>query len=472
MVVRPRSFAKTLEPAQAKAPGAPRRVLMIAAAFPPCGGPGVQRTVKFAKYLPSFGWKPTVWSADALDDLPGDESLLDDLAPEVHVHRWKTGSRVRALRRSLRDAAATGRPWSRLLAAIDWRLTAWLAHKPMPDDLVRWARTSVWPATGIMQRDGVAAIYSTFSPASNHLLALWLKRKTGLPWVADFRDLWTDDYRYMERSRTRRRAHRRLEQMMLEAADAVIGVTERQTDMLASHVPDQVHKFFTITNGFDPADFEDNGERTGPASLDGRFVLAHVGRLDRWRTSDAWFAGLRLFIRSLGADRDRFELRIVGHAGAGVREKLAATGARCVFTGYVPHGEAVREMCRAHALLLNVPDGPNAASVIPAKLFEYLASRRPVLVVGPPDGEAERIVRSCGAGEAVAFDAGAIAKALARIMSAGRAPQAECGCPADRLEAYSRRTSARNLANVLTGCTAEAAAKNASPVMAAEACPA
>ena len=432
---------------QAGDTGDQRRVLMVAAAFPPTGGPGVQRTAKFAKYLPGLGWDPMVWTLEAMDDLPQDPTLLNELPPVVRIHRYGYGSPARSARRLLQGATDGSGLLSRFARAVDWRLGARLARHDQVDDCVAWARASVGPVCELIAEERIQAVYSTFSPASNHLLALSIKEETKLPWVADFRDLWTDDYRYSETGEKRHVAHRRLEDEILEAADAVIGVSERQTEILAGHVPSARHKFVTVTNGFDPADF--SAVHAEQSATDRPFVLSPVGRFDHWRPPEAWFAGLEEFVDNLADQRDQFELRIVGHADTSTRARIAGTGVRHTFTGYVSHDQAVAEMRSANALLLSVPEGPNADSVIPAKLFEYFAAGRPILVVGPADGEAERLVRSCAAGLTANFDAEAITDALARLVIAWHVGRPVRGCPVAGLAPFSREHLTRKLASVL-----------------------
>ena len=422
---------------------------MIACAFPPTGGPGVQRSLKFAKYLPQFGWQPTVWTAERLAGLPVDHSLLADLPDDFTVYRRPGGSRPGAVRRSPQPPSSGHGVASRLVRAIERRLASAITRAPVPDDCISWAKASVDPLCRLIREEGIDALYSTFSPASNHLLAMSLKQTTDLPWVADFRDLWTDDYRYNEPSPARRAAHPSLQQAILETADVVIGVTARQTEILAGRLPGEPQKFVTITNGFDPADFTLAEKERGRS--DERFVLAHVGRFDHWRVGNAWFAGLQRFIADLGSGCGRFVLRIVGHADSAMRSRLSATGATCVFTEYVSHGEAIREMRSADALLLSVPGGPNADSVIPAKLFEYLAAGRPILVVGPRGGESEKIVKACRAGLAVGFDEQAIAAALARLYTAWKEGRPLPGCSDVNVALYSRIDHTHRLAGILDG---------------------
>jgi len=440
-----------------------RRVLMIAAAFPPTGGPGVQRTVKFAKYLPEFGWRPTVWALKDMDGLPQDASLLADLPDSVTVRRWDWSSGVSAIRRALsyhsKSEGDAGLDYAhglgaRLARALDWRLRDWNARTLLPDDWARWARTSVAPLCKLIRRENIDVIFSTFSPASNHLLGLALKRRTGVPWVADFRDLWTDDFRYCETSPRRRRAHHNLEREILESADAVIGVTPRQTEILSNYAPGCRAKFKTITNGFDPPDFPDaftqKPDRTGGPQAK-RFVMAHVGRLDRWRTNAAWFDGLNKFASALGKGRGHCELRIVGYANTRARDALLACGVRCAFTGYTSHADAIREMLHADVLLLIAPDGRNADSVIPAKLFEYLAAGRPILVVGPQGSEPANVVHQCTAGLTVTFDVDAIAGALTRLYRAWHADAPLPGCGRALTQRFERRRLTETLASVFNG---------------------
>ena len=428
-----------------------RKVLMIAHAFPPTGGPGVQRPAKFAKYLPLFGWNPVVWSAEHVDGLPRDESLSEDIPDEVTVHA-RSGGGVQSARRALRGfiaaherKGAAAMAASQFAAAIDWRLAAWHTSHSFPDDCAAWAKKSIRPLMDLIRREGVELIFSTFSPASNHLLALELKRRTRLPWVAEFRDLWVDDCRYQAATPRKRAAHTRLQQEILDRADAVIGVTPRQTAILASYAPGQQGKFRTITNGFDPDDFAD----VGTAAPTGRsFVMAHVGRFDLARTRDELFSACRAFAAQLGPQKSRFLLRIVGHANSVAREKLQATGLPCEFVGYVSHAEAIRAMRSAHGLLLTVPEGENGDTIICGKLFEYLAAGRPILVVGPRDGECERIVRTCRAGLATCFESEPIVGALQELYDAWRAGRPLRGCPEDALEQFSRVELTRRLGQI------------------------
>ncbi len=428
-----------------------RKLLMVSHAFPPTGGSGVQRSVKFAKYLGDFGWTPVVWASDCANGLPMDASLEADITTGVRVVRKGDSPRIPRMGRTLRgvtnarNLGGLGRAAARFVTAVDWRLKAYREARAFPDDCAAWARASVNPALELIETESVDAIYSTYSPVSNHTLAMALKHTTGLPWVADFRDLWTDDPRYQASSPTRKDEARHLEQQIIEAADVVVAVTPMQRDILASRMSGCDSKFVTITNGFDPDDFVDIDSE---AHAD-RFVLAHVGRLDAARTKPAIFEALASLAKRLGEQRARFVLRIVGHCNGETRAKLEATGLAVEVVGYVSHAEAIAEMTRANALLALLPTGHNAESIICGKLFEYLATGKPILVVGPTGGECERIVRECDAGISTEFSSEAIVDAIRKLIIEWVSRKPMAGCDPSFLRPYSRITTTGQLADVL-----------------------
>lgn len=425
---------------------------MIAYAFPPTGGSGVQRSAKFAKYLPQYGWHPTVWTVDGADGLPRDETLCHDLPPEATILANNGCGGVRSLRRSLRGFAnaRTGEGLSgvasRFARAVEWRLENWLTTNCFPDDCIGWARRSLGTLRARLAGENFDVLYSTYSPASNHWLALELKKCSGLPWVADFRDLWTQDCRYRANSPARRAADRRLEQEILETADAVIGVSPRQTEILARLVPSHADRFLTITNGFDPDDFL--WHRRGVRSSGEQFTLGYIGRFDLSQTPDSWFAALRRFIDEIGPDREKFVLRIAGHVNRTAQAKLLATGAQCEIQGYLPHSEAISAMCHADALLLCSPSGPNGDTIIPAKMFEYLATGRPILTIGPANSICEQMVQAAGAGVSADFEETSMVNALHRVFGAWRSGAAIQGASRDSIEEFSRVRLTERLAGV------------------------
>jgi glycosyltransferase involved in cell wall biosynthesis len=436
---------------------------MICAAFPPTGGAGVQRSAKFAKYLPQFGWRPIVWTCGPLADLPQDDSLLCDLPEvlDVRTHSfgdaggWLTGTRRLAENTlGLLDLNGDFR------RSVQWRVdraTRGIVSQLVPDLLALWALTSLHKLRRVIVRERVDVIYSTFSPASNHLLGWLLKRATRRPWVSDYRDLWTEDcwYPFAAGPQWRRAADRYLERRFLEDADVVIGVSEPQTRILATRVLGRERKFRTIPNGFDPDDFEraqidrDSAPEVGTPVGVRKFVLAHVGRFSWERVRPEMIEGFRRFVRGLNDERDRFELRIVGWMSPELGSKLDAADVRYVTRGQVPHHQAISEMMRADALLLQYPDERNADTAISGKLFEYFAANRPVLMIGPRSSVTRQLVESFKAGLGADPDANSVCAALGELWRQWQAGALQSHCDPRRLHRCTRRNLTGELAALL-----------------------
>ncbi len=432
----------------------PRRVLMISWAFPPAGGSGVQRSTKFAKYLPCFGWKPIVWTADRILDLPRDDSLLTDLPQGTDVRRGHYPDPLNSLCRWMKRAPSNKQ--GGLRSAANWRIErilVGLRNRLVPDPAVFWALGSYLACRRIIRNERVDVIYSTFSPPSNHLLGWMLKQSTGLPWVADFRDVWTTDYCYPEYGSMRKWIDRKLEKAFLEKADAVIGVTDKQSQEFCEIVPEHAAKIFTITNGADAADFAHLDHPTARQQLHGpdtRFVLGYVGWFLHNRLCDGLLEGLSKFCRWVQNDTHEFEFRIVGTLSRDMQRILSSHGIDATATGYLPHTEAIRHTVSVDALLLPTPPGDAGDKTTGGKTFEYLISGRPILVVGPSQhGEGASLVRNCHAGVCVASSEDNVFIALKDLWEKWKSGKLPEGCTRERFAPYTRRNITARLATVL-----------------------
>ncbi len=439
-----------------------KRVLMIACAFPPTGGAGVQRTLKFAKYLRHHGWTPIVWSAPFVPHLPLDPSMCYELPSDVeHL----TGPTLDPVGRSEKMFAPAIRRLSRFprLASkahgLGRRLGAtgrkWL-DLAVPDAQFFWALRSRDRLRRIIRTRRISAIFSSYSPASNHLLASWLKRSTGLPWIADFRDLWTDDQRYPAGSRLRIALDHRLERRFVREPDAVTATTTVQRDRLAEKVPDQREKFHVISNGVDFEDMDRASQRATRRDASERrdtFRLVFAGQFQSTSVTDDYFGGIGRFLAGDVGRADRFEFRIVGQVSEALRSAARKHGVHLTTTGYQPHIDAIREMMDADMLLIPVPLGTNADWCVPAKTYEYLATGRPILVVGPENSMLSRLVTCTQGAAATACRVDAIATTLREIWMRWQ----EGGSPThvDRvaLAPFERKALAGRLADLLDEVT-------------------
>lgn len=401
-----------------------KRVLVLAYYFPPLGGGGVQRTLKFVKYLPGEGFDPIVVTTNGAGHALRDPGLSAEVPPSavvlrapelpLHVAKWKLEAILRRARLPTRAAQAV----------------AW------PDEFVGWAPGALVTALRAVRRYRPDVIYSTSSPVSAHAVALALKRLTGVPWVADFRDAWTLN---PEGAHLYHRLSTHLERSVVRHADRFVAADE---SVAIRGVAGSDPRRTVIRNGVDADDLPALAEQRHSE----RFRLAHVGMLYGERNAGPVLAALRALVSHGTLAPDQVELRLVGDARL---DERTTEGVPLSRRPYIDHREAVAEMSAADALLLYQPTGWNGAS---GKVYEYLATGRPILCVAPRENLGSRLVAELGAGICVTPDDEAgIERALEQLYrswSAGElAPSTEVR--AEALRRFSRAALAGELAHVL-----------------------
>jgi len=400
--------------------GTPRRALVIAYYFPPLGGAGVQRTLKFVKYLPEFGWRATVVSTRSRLYPSRDAALVHEIPDDTRV--------VRA------PALPIARYAAIVLHKLGWmRLKAYVAW---PDGGLGWAPAAFVAAWREVRREPPDVIYSTSAPYGGHLVAMALHRLTGIPWVADFRDEWAADDHATDRPSLLMRLNGRIERAIRRQVAQTVVVADYFR--LAGDGPRT-----TITNGVDP---EDVPEAEGSPPTD-RFRLTYVGTVYGTIDLAPVLAALERLVAAGEDRREVLELRIVG--GIWLPGFAVPDGVPLTQSGYVGHDEAIAEMRQATALLLYRPPSSLAPS---GKIFEYLAAERPVLCVTRPDNLAAQLVSEWDAGlVAHPADEGEIEDALRELLRRWRAGElaAPRGIRGRVLERFSRRELTRQLAGVL-----------------------
>jgi glycosyltransferase involved in cell wall biosynthesis len=424
-----------------------RRVLFLAYMFPPTGGGGVQRSVKFVKYLPQAGWQPIVLTVKPISYYVYDRSLLEEIPPEVRIERSESLDPLRVSALLLGDArrsAASGRVQHDVYASGSRAVALYRrlrAYAFFPDTQVGWIPFAYARGVSIVKRERPSVIYSPGAPYSSAVAAHLLARRTGLPYVIDFRDGWTDDQYQHVPTRAHRAAHRALERRVVTGAAAVCVYGRWLGDRLAERYPEVADRIVEITNGFDPADMD--GVVPAPRS-EGRHRVVYTGSLfphHREVLATVLAALRRLDARLLAS----LEVIFVGQVYDGAREEVEAAGLGDVvrFTGYLSHGEALAYLLSADASLLLVRAGDRAS--VTGKVFELLSARRPILAAVEPEGECARILRLAGADQWIAHpnDADSVARHLCRLASAGF-PALESAS----VEQFSRVAQTRTLASV------------------------
>ncbi len=432
-------------------PTSPSTVLLVTYYFPPQGGIAAHRAVKLARYLPEFGWRPVVLTAASTPPDMRDETLFAELPPETAIVRAPMiglDGLQRSVRRWLRPWLVHGvmrrthrRPGLR--ARARWLL--------VPDDKVTWLPAAVWYGLRVIHRHDVAAIVSTYPPATGHLIGLWLSILSGRPWIAEFRDPWYANEGLYVPSPAHRALIRSMERAVVRRATLVTATTDVMTEMLArTHHDLPPTHFVTLPNGFDLQDFADPAE---PAPR-GAFTLVHAGTFkvfteDRRRTPLYLLRALQSWLGREPERRTDVRVDLVGALEDYLDALIAARGLSDVVraTGFLSHRDAVRRMVSADVLVLIM--GEDERTSIPGKLYEYLAAGRPVLAL-VPEGPAARLIRESGCGVVVPpRDPEQIVSALRQLHAARPAVNP----PQVLLESFTRREIARTLAGHLDAIT-------------------
>lgn len=383
-----------------------KTALVITYYWPPSGGAGVQRWLKFVKYLPGYGVKPVVLTVDeSKASYPvTDPSLLEEVPRNISVYR--TGTRefyswYRWLnpKKELPYSgfANEGNP-SFLLKLI----RCLRGNLFIPDPRRGWNKSAIKQAEAILRKEKIDCIITSSPPHSSQLIGLYLKSEYHLPWIADLRDPWTDIYYYRQFRHLQfaRNKDAEYERTVLEKADHVIVVSEDIKRIFSEKSPEiDPAKIIVIPNGYDEDDFLNTVQL--PAD---RFILTYTGTL-----SDEYdISGLIEAMKNLQKNHPGFPflMRFTGTVSSKWRSELLKSlpGSAIGIMDYVPHGKAVQYMLGSHGLLLIIPDIKNNAGILTGKLFEYLAAQHPILCLGPVNGDAATIIKESEAGRTFAYN--------------------------------------------------------------------
>ncbi len=355
---------------------------MICYAFPPVGGAGVQRSVKFVKYLSAYGWYPIVLTVKNPSVPVQDTDLIEDIPPETTVLRsrtWEPGYRFKKqLLTPGTSEPSRWKPWLRNIAS------SWL----QPDPQILWNH-SAWRAGLAESRvTRFDAIYVSGPPFSSFLLGARFKQRLGLPLILDFRDEWSLSARYLENQPRGGRLYQRqmrLFESVIRDADGLLATTQASAAELRRCV-DAIGATATVQciyNGYDPDDFVPLTRARTPSD---RFRMVYTGTLWRLTNIEPLVRAMLELTSSHPGLASKLELQIVGRRTADQDEylrKLESTSIRMEITDYLPHLQSLKKGADSDALVLLLSDLPGAERVVPGKLFEYLALNRPMLAIVP-----------------------------------------------------------------------------------------
>jgi hypothetical protein len=427
------------------------KVLLVTYHFPPRPTVGGLRPLGLARYLPEFGWQAVILTA-ALPGRPDPKFEVVE-TPRRDSAVLRLGRRLFGLNTEQPLMAQTAQLKNKLRirserSPLDVLLTAVGEVTAYPDPQKGWRAYAVEAGENILRQQDVKAMISTSPPATGHIVARTLKDEFKVPWVADFRDLWTQNY-YYPYSRLRRMRERRLELRTLAAADALVTVSQPAADDLHSlHRQKPVH---SIPNGFDPAEVN-----TGSAKLTDKFTITYTGNLYPGKQSpEPLFAALRDLINEGVIDAKDMEVRFYGPQAGWIDRQAERYGLTEVVKqfGTVPREIALNKQRESQLLLLLKWNDTRQRGAYLAKIFEYLAARRPILAVGGFPDVVDELLNETRAGVS-GQSAEKIKVPLLRwyreYKSAGAVSYS--GDEAE-INKYSHREMARKFASILDGLT-------------------
>jgi glycosyltransferase involved in cell wall biosynthesis len=364
----------------------------------------VQRWLKFAKYLPEFGWEPHIYTPENPEAPAQDESLLNDIPKEVVVIKqpifepYGFYKKFTGNKKSVNAGFLSENKDSR--KKLTEQLSIWVrGNMFIPDARKFWIKPSIKFLKDYIQKEKIDIVISSGPPHSMHLIAMGLKKKLDIKWIADFRDPWTniDFYKDLMLTKSADRKHHRLEREVLQTADEIISIGKT---MATEFEEIRGRKVQVITNGFDADDFEMQDKESSDD-----FVIVHVGSINADRNHTIFWEGLKeLCIENTGF-ADKLRLRFIGKLDYSVIESVENFGLKDKFEQieYVPHNQVKDYLFAADLLYLPLNNTPNSKGILSGKFFEYLATAKPILGIGHPKGDAAEIMQETKAGAMIDF---------------------------------------------------------------------
>lgn len=418
-----------------------KKVLIITYYWPPSGGAGVQRWLKFVKYLPEFGIEPLVLTVDAEQAAYPvvDASLEKDIAPETQVFRTSCIDYFKFYRLfSGKKDLPTGGISSGGKSSLKQKIMGFVrGNLLLPDPRRGWNSYAYAKAAELIRTYNIDTVVTTSPPHSTQLIGLKLKQKLGIRWIADLRDPWTDIYYYNQFYHTSiaKAIDKTYERKVVEHADALITVSADLARIYSNKTTAPVqNKIHIIPNGFDESDFppEVNTIQDEP-------VITYTGTL-----SDEY--DLHGFIRAMHDNNaSNLRLRFVGKVSATQQHLLEDLPIKPEYIGHVPHHASIQHLMNARILLLVIPKVTNNRGILTGKFFEYLATGKPVLAIGPCDGDLAEIIKSTGCGSIYDYSDW---EGISRFIELHKT-SAHHILPSEKAMAYSRRNLTKQLSTVL-----------------------
>ncbi|PIF46849.1 hypothetical protein CLU96_3891 [Chryseobacterium sp. 52] len=431
-----------------------KKILIITYYWPPAGGPGVQRWLKFAKYLPESGWQPVIYTPENPSYPLIDESLLKDVPQNIEIVKtkiWEPYQLAEKLNKSNKKFKAgqfdVGKNQS-------WKskLSIWVrGNFFIPDARVFWVKPSIQFLEQYLKENKIDVVVTSGPPHSLHMIGLGLKKKfPNLKWIADFRDPWTEIsyYKHLKLTKSSDRKHRALESAVFQNADITLATS--YTD--AENFRKAGANAMCITNGFDESDASAPvSETQGRNDQNRTFTLSYIGVLEQLRNPENLWKVLDELVRENKEFADQFTLKFAGRVDDKILHSIENSNLKIhiLNLGYISHDKAVEEM--ANSALLLITNFPNESSkgIIPGKIFEYLATGKQIISFGPDKADVSKILTETNAGKHFSYeDSQAVKDFILEKFELWK--ERNLAENTQNIEQFSRRNLTKKLAEILS----------------------
>lgn len=385
---------------------------MIAYFFPPIGGSGVQRTLKFVRYLRGHGWNPIVLTVgNSYTPYDNDDTLLNELSQDTEIYRidqkyinseqlnYNTAQQILNLVYGLTDDEVLMKQYCDRIKENNCSQRRWILE---PDKYIVWVNEVLQNIEKTIDFKKIDLIYTTSGPYSGHIVGYYIKRKYNIPWVADFRDEWFNNQcakQFYKGDKFKRQLHKSMEQKIVDYADRVIAVTPVSSQNYRDIFNLPYEKVVTITNGYDEEDFEHISREK---SRNDKFLLLFYGSLYFGNDYlDRVFMAVNELIKDKRIDKNLIEIKLIGKIDISIQDLFSQLDKYNLikYEGYKPHLECICEGSKSNILLL--PSGPDEGfiPVYLGKIFEYLRFAIPILAIVPKNSAMEQLLKETGSGK-------------------------------------------------------------------------
>jgi glycosyltransferase involved in cell wall biosynthesis len=380
-----------------------KKVLIITYYWPPAGGAGVQRALKFVKYLPLFGWEPIVLTVENPDSPVDDKSLLEDITEGTKIYKTKALEPFELYKKFTGKKSDSKIPSDVLLNknnSLKDKLAQWIRLNVfIPDAKIGWKYYAVKKGLKIIEKEKIDIVFTTSPPQTVALIGQALAKHTKARWIADFRDPWMEIvyYQNVKRNPISVKIDSSLEKNVLSNANGIVTISNDMIRLLKTKASNQ--NYYLIPNGFDESDFTNN-----ETTKNKKFTIAYTGSISKDRVPYVLFSAIKKLIENDGIKDIHlsFAGRYCSEFTTAIKENNLSEIAE--LKGFVPHKESTQILQNADILLLIVDNVPNNKGFLTGKLFEYMGTKRPIFAIGPVDGDANVFIKESNSGAMVDYN--------------------------------------------------------------------